>query len=336
MQALAILLIGFSLFSALSIALGHFHGKDYRASVRAAGLLLLLILGGLQFMHYLYLQQGNDNVHGVIYRILLFSAAPAFYLFSRPVLLGSGDNNWRDLLHFLPALGAVFLPFDLALPLSFLLGAGYLAWLARRVLALRQQRRQFQWELAMLGGIFLIALLVMLMGLGLSAVDEQLFFTLYAMAIGLAFLLITVALLLKPRLSSDISEAARETYVTSTLARVDCPAALKKLQTLMAEAHVYLQSDLSLSRLAAQLELAPHQLSELINTRLGKSFSRYLREQRVAEAARLLLEKPSMSVLEIGLSAGFSSQSNYYDAFREITGMTPGKYRSLHRRSPAK
>ncbi|MDQ5945645.1 MAG: hypothetical protein QG619_1067, partial [Pseudomonadota bacterium] len=32
----------------------------------------------------------------------------------------------------------------------------------------------------------------------------------------------------------------------------------------------------------------------------------------------------------IGLCVGFTSQSNFYEAFREIEGMTPGQYRKLH------
>jgi AraC-like DNA-binding protein len=32
-------------------------------------------------------------------------------------------------------------------------------------------------------------------------------------------------------------------------------------------------------------------------------------------------------VLSIGLCVGFTSQSNFYEAFREIEGSTPGQYR---------
>lgn len=332
MQTLAILLTGFSLFSALSIALTHFRAENYRGYglTRAAGLLLLAILAGLQFMHFLYLEYGNDALQGVFYRLLLFSAAPSFYLFARPLLLGKEARKMWEPLHFLPAAGAIFLSHSLALPLSFLLGAMYLAWLARSVYALRLERHRFQRELTILGGIFLVAILMMLLGLGMSAMDERLFFTLYAIAIGLAFLLASIALNLKPQLSTEIAEAARETYATTTLAKVDCAVAVRELQRCMTEERLYLQPDLDLAALAARLDLGPHQLSELINTRLGKSFSRYLREQRVGEATRLLLEKPSISVLAVGLRTGFSSQSNFYDAFREITGMTPARYRKLH------
>jgi transcriptional regulator GlxA family with amidase domain len=91
----------------------------------------------------------------------------------------------------------------------------------------------------------------------------------------------------------------------------------------------YRDPALNLPTLAQELGLGAHQLSELVNTRLGKGFSRYLRELRIQDAKQMLVQEPSASVLSVGLSAGFAAQSNFYEAFREIEGMTPGRYRKL-------
>jgi AraC-like DNA-binding protein len=40
-------------------------------------------------------------------------------------------------------------------------------------------------------------------------------------------------------------------------------------------------------------------------------------------------------VLAVGLNVGFTSKSNFYEAFREIEGMTPGQYRKLQGRVAA-
>lgn len=93
---------------------------------------------------------------------------------------------------------------------------------------------------------------------------------------------------------------------------------------------IFTEPGLGLSSLAERLGLNSHQLSELMNTRLGKSFSRYLREQRVSAAKVMLHAERSASVLSVGLSVGFTSQSNFYEAFREIEGMTPGQFRKLN------
>ena len=84
---------------------------------------------------------------------------------------------------------------------------------------------------------------------------------------------------------------------------------------------------LNLGIVAEAMGLGSHQLSELINTEFGYGFSRYVREQRVAEAIHLLSEDSRASILSISLATGFRSQSNFYAAFKEITGQAPGVYR---------
>ena len=235
-------------------------------------------------------------------------------------------------LHALPALVAPWLSSGLALPVAFLIGAGYLAWLARSIHALRATRAGFEREIALLGGVFVIALSVAGLGLLADRLPDKSFYSLYAIAIGLAFLIVQLTLGRRPALSDEISEAARASYAVSTLNQIDCDATLHRLAQWMESERPYLDPEFSLATLAEALQLSPHQLSELLNNRLGKSFSRYLREWRIAEACRLLREEPNASVLSIGLNVGFSSQSGFYEAFREIQGMTPGQYRKL---SPA-
>ena len=90
---------------------------------------------------------------------------------------------------------------------------------------------------------------------------------------------------------------------------------------------VYQNEDLSLASLAAELGLSGHQLSELVNARLGVGFSRYVRERRVEAAKKLLVSAPSQSILSVSLDTGFRSQSSFYAAFKEITGQSPGDFR---------
>jgi AraC-like DNA-binding protein len=332
MQSLAILLIGFSIFSALAIIFTHFRSDHYQGQplTRLAGTALLLVLAGLQLIHFIYLQDGVGPIYTPYYPALLFMVAPLFYLFSRPILYAYSGYQPLQLLHFLPLLLVLFMPSSVALPISFLLGGGYLLWLARSVYALRAQRSRFRLELGMLGLVFVIALSVALLGLGLLPLSEQLFFSLYAIGIGLAFLLVSVVLHISPTLSTDVTEASRESYSKSTLGEVDCDAALQRLKLLMEQEQLYCNSELDLPMLANQLGLSNHQLSEMINTRLGKNFPRLIREYRVAAAQEMLLTEPAAAVLAVGLSVGFTSQSNFYAAFSEIVGMTPGRYRKLH------
>lgn len=327
-NTLALLLIGYSLFSALTLALTRFRREDYPGQPlsRLAGLSLLLALGALQLAHLAWLRFDLPWVDTAAYRLTLYLVAPAFFLFGRPILDPQLPAGLRPglLWHALPL---ALLPATPSRSLAFLIGAGYLAWLARTLYRLRHARSGYRREILLLGGVFVIALAASLFGLIQPALPDKLYFSLYAAAIGLAFVLVQLTLDLRPQLPAEVRETAQSAYATSTLGNVDCEHALAALAQSMGRDRLYADPGLSLPTLAERLGLSPHQLSELINTRLGKGFSRYLWEQRVDAAKAMLLAEPSASVLSVGLSVGFGTQSNFYAAFREIEGMTPGQYR---------
>lgn len=332
--SLALLLIGFSIFSAITLALTHFRKEHYQGQLisRIMGMVLLLALSGLQTAHFAWLYLDQAWVSTLPYRMILFAVAPAFFLFSQPLLRPQDRPQVRPelLWHAVPIVISPLLPGSVALPLAFIVGACYLLWLARSLYALRRERDNFAMEMILLGGVFVIALGVSALGLTQAALPEKLFFSLYAISIGVAFFLVQTTLGLRPQLSAEISEVVQASYASSTLSNVDCDTVLAKLDTLMQTDRIYVDSELSLPGLADRLGLNSHQLSELMNTRLGKGFSRYLREQRVGASKTMLCAEPSASVLSVGLSVGFTSQSNFYEAFREIEGMTPGQYRKLN------
>lgn len=299
---------------------------------RVMGQVLLLALSGLQLAHFAWLYQDSAWVTTVPYRVMLFAVAPTFFLFSQPLLRLPALPQVRPALawHALPLVASVFVAEEWALRSAFLLGAGYLLWLARGLYALRRERAHFQLEMLLLGTVFAIAVGVSVLGLAQSVLPGKTFFSLYAISIGLAFLLVQLTLGFRPRLSIEVREAAQTVYATSTLTHVDCDAVMVKLNHLMQNERIFVDPELSLPGLAERLGLSSHQLSELMNSRLGKGFSRYLREQRIGAAKAMLVDEPSASVLSVGLSVGFTSQSNFYEAFREIEGMPPGQYRKLN------
>ncbi len=331
MPAIALLLIGFSIVSALVLIVSHFNASNYpeQPQARYMGGLLALVLAGLQAIHFSYLEFDSPLIHSGLYQMLLFAVAPSFYLFSKPLLKGTTDFRAVEITHLIPVVIAPWISASLALPLSFAVGSGYLLWLIRSLYALREQRNRFHLELTMLVLTFAVAIAVLIMGFTLPILNEKLFFYLYSSAIGCAFILINLSINLFPKLPIKIAESASETYATTTLSNINCEGQIEQLTNLMKQDSTYKDPTLDLSTLASRLGLSSHQLSELINTRLGISFSRYIREQRVSAAKAMLLEESTASVLSIGLSVGFTSQSNFYDAFRDITGMTPGKFRKI-------
>lgn len=320
----------------MTLALTHFRGEHYQGQFmsRIMGLLLLLALSGLQMAHFSWLYLDQAWVQAVPYRMMLFAVAPLFFLFSQPLLRVQVLPPVRPVLlwHALPIAASPLMHENLALPLAFVIGACYLLWLARRLHDLKRERARFHLEMILLGAIFAIAVAVSALGLVQVALPGKLFFSLYAVAIGMAFFLVQTTLSLRPQLSTEVTEAVQTAYASTTLTNVDCDAVLAKVEALMQTERLFMDSELSLPKLAERLELSTHQLSELLNTRLGKGFSRYLRELRVDAAKAMLVNEPSASVLSVGLGIGFTSQSNFYEAFREIEGTTPGQYRKLSAR----
>ena len=324
------LMIGFSVASAAVLLFVYLFFLRHLQKGPVAMFSCAALLGALSFLqlqHLRHLQTGADLFGSSAYVVALLIAPPAFYFFSKEVLLPGNRKSLLSIIHFAPLVASFFLPAGLVANFAFVVGTGYALWFARFVFGMRAQRQRFMAEMFFFGLFALLAVLVLVLGLSIPYVDSAVFYVSYANFIGLALLLVVGALIAFPELLGDISDAAQMTYATSTLKGVDVAAKLQRLDGLMAVEKIYQNENLNLALLAEAADLTSHQLSELINTEFGIGFSRFVREQRVAEAQRLLREDTTSSILDISLTTGFRSQSNFYAAFREITGESPGSYR---------
>lgn len=321
---------GFSIISAVLLFLTYallidVPGKSVHSVSSCAA--LLAALTAIQIAHLQYFHGGPEPFATFYYRLGLFVAPSTFYFFGRWAILPTEAFRPLQLLHLLPILLLFVVPLGIALPILFLFGAGYSLWLGYLVYGLRAQRKQFRFEFFYFGVMSVLAVIVLGLGFSLPYIDDAYFYAFYNSAIGLAFAIMVVALVANPNLIGDLSEAARAKYGTSTLGDMDVDACLQKLDRLMTESKAYQNENLSLASLAAELGVSSHQLSELVNTRLGMGFSRYVRECRVKAAQTLLIAAPAQSILSVSMDTGFRSQSAFYAAFKEVTGQSPGDYR---------
>jgi AraC family transcriptional regulator len=78
--------------------------------------------------------------------------------------------------------------------------------------------------------------------------------------------------------------------------------------------------------LAALVRLSPHHFCRAFKQSLGLPPGRCHAHRRI-ERAKQLLGKPQCSVMEIGLSLGYSETSSFTAAFRRTTGLTPTTFR---------
>ncbi len=338
MHFIAQLFTGYAFGALLVLALTHFNAHQYpeQRSVRYSGWALLATLALLQAVHAAWLWAGWRWMDTPGYGVLLLLVAPLFYLLARQVFEPQATTPGARAVaaHLAPATAACITPLAWTLPLAFGLGSLYLVWLLRALWRLRATRAQWGSELTLLALATLTGAVVCALGLLQTWLPGQDFFAWYASAIGLALLLVQLLLGLRPQLAQEVRETAQAlsyaSYASTTLGAVDVDALLARLEACMQHEQRYRDPALNLPTLAQELGLGAHQLSELVNTRLVKGFSRYLREQRVQAAKRMLIAERNASVLSVGLNVGFTAQSNFYDAFREIEGMTPGQYRKLN------
>jgi AraC-like DNA-binding protein len=114
----------------------------------------------------------------------------------------------------------------------------------------------------------------------------------------------------------------------SHLINVNVNKALANLNYVIHTEKVYKNPNLSLASLAKQLNLTVHQLSELLNIQIGKSFYNYITEFRIKDAIDELKNNPNTTILSIALSVGFNSNSAFYTAFKKVTGKSPSDYRA--------
>lgn len=123
-----------------------------------------------------------------------------------------------------------------------------------------------------------------------------------------------------------------EKYKNSKLSKEESKFYLEKITMLMENNRPYLNNDLTLSKLASQLEIPPHLLSQVINENLNLNFFEFINFYRIKEV-KLRLASPELSqftIAAIAYDCGFNSISSFNTAFKKAENMSPSEYRSKY------
>jgi AraC family transcriptional regulator, arabinose operon regulatory protein len=86
---------------------------------------------------------------------------------------------------------------------------------------------------------------------------------------------------------------------------------------------------LTLSDVAAHVQMSPAYFSRMFKKYVGVGFQEYTIHRRVARA-KSLLEQSDLKVAAIARTVGFVDVTTFNRNFRLLTGFTPSKYRTLH------
>ena len=91
--------------------------------------------------------------------------------------------------------------------------------------------------------------------------------------------------------------------------------------------HDHFADSLSLQRIARSVGVHPVHLARTFRRHYHSTVGEYLRHLRVEYAGQQMIHSNS-TLVEIGLAAGFSDQSQFSKTFKRATGLTPAQFRA--------
>jgi len=122
----------------------------------------------------------------------------------------------------------------------------------------------------------------------------------------------------------DSKEKVR--YANKKIPEKDAQALILRIEDLMKNEKVFMDSTLNLKKLASKLNIPSHMLSQLLNDNLERNFTQFINEYRIEESKRMLIEDTHLKIQAIAELCGFNSNSTFYNAFKKITGTTPAEF----------
>lgn len=99
-----------------------------------------------------------------------------------------------------------------------------------------------------------------------------------------------------------------------------------RLEALMQTEQLFMDPDISLSRIARRMGLPVRAVSRSINAQTGLNVSQYVNGLRIDEACRLLRDS-DIKVTEVIYASGYNTKSNFNREFLRVTGKTPSAWR---------
>jgi AraC-like DNA-binding protein len=118
-------------------------------------------------------------------------------------------------------------------------------------------------------------------------------------------------------------------YASSNLDFDEKTSILDQIRKVAEDEGFYCKGNASLDALSGQIKVSKHNVSQVINEMLGKSFFEYLAELRISKAKELLSDQAYQNVTidEISFLVGYNSRSAFNRVFKSITSTTPAEYR---------
>lgn len=122
-----------------------------------------------------------------------------------------------------------------------------------------------------------------------------------------------------------------EKYSDSCLKIPHCKGKLSsvELKEVIEYIHAYLGKELSLTELATLLNLSTFHFARLFKKSLGLSPYKYILQNRIERAKKLITVSSHLALSDIALQAGFYDQTHFGKAFKKYVGVSPKAFSKL-------
>jgi AraC-like DNA-binding protein len=130
-------------------------------------------------------------------------------------------------------------------------------------------------------------------------------------------------------IADEEPKTSKVRYSGSRLTEEEAKQYSAKLTEYMKAEKPFLNPDLSLPQLSAELNVSSHYLSQVINEQFNLNFFDFVNGYRVEEFKQNV-RKPEFSnysLLGIAFECGFNSKTAFNRIFKQATGLTPSQYR---------
>jgi AraC-like DNA-binding protein len=121
-------------------------------------------------------------------------------------------------------------------------------------------------------------------------------------------------------------------YAHSSLKPEEADRIEQQLQKVMQNESLFLDPKLTIDMLAARISTTRHNLSQVINERLKKTYADFVTDFRLGESKKRLSDPANhrFTIAAIAQDSGFSSVSTFNDVFKKRYGMTPSAFRDQY------
>lgn len=304
-------------------------GMNQRLSNRLLAFLLIMISLRVGKSTVGMLIPGYMYFFSSVGLVSMAAIGPLLFLFAKSLFDSTYKLTWKDWLHLVPApvllITMVFRSGRFINGAYTLFTASVLIYMIVTLIYLWRNRETFRtddmkwkWIHFIIGGIGLLLITFVCQLLFYQPLVYQL------IVISAAVVFYTLSWYAIPRSRLFIAEPQRKLSDAQTYQVLG-----SRIQQLLYEEEIFINTDLTVSTLAARLKCPAYMVSRAINQYFNKSFSELIVECRIKKAEQLLAAdaQKSLTVEAIAFESGFNTLSAFYKSFKKFKGMTPSQYR---------